>query len=409
VKGRDAFSASRVVFTLADVLQRPFTARKNARLLEDVQIGDAVSPATPLLPLSEVAAAVHHELLGVCQGYRQAEHRAAALLARVHAEVLHRELGFTSAVHYAETALGLGRRQARALLRIGRVLPDLPALHAAFAAGDLGWTKAREVVRVAIPSTEAAWVVRAGELSSRDLEAEVARAMPGDLPPTHVGHREEAPARTRFVLENVATVDVGAIRDAILHVRATTGVSSDEVGDGEILAQIAQRFLASVADEETPTTERYRVIVEHCPSCRTTAGVDAALTETIASEALCDAEVVEMRPGPQRGHLSHTVPPARRRAVLARDRHRCVVPGCGNRVFRDVHHQKAREHGGTHEEINLATVCSSHHRLIHDGRLSLERIGDEWVVELASGRRSRAPTGDRSRIAPPSVRPSGAR
>ena len=74
---------------------------------------------------------------------------------------------------------------------------------------------------------------------------------------------------------------------------------------------------------------------------------------------------------PQRVRATQTIPPAVRRAVLHRDHHRCVVPGCRQSRFVDVHHLQPRCEGGEHEEHNLITLCSAHHRALHRGELSI--------------------------------------
>jgi hypothetical protein len=53
-----------------------------------------------------------------------------------------------------------------------------------------------------------------------------------------------------------------------------------------------------------------------------------------------------------------TIPPARRRAVVARDQRRCQVPGCTNATWLDVHHLRLRSEGGLHSLENLVCVCT---------------------------------------------------
>ena len=65
---------------------------------------------------------------------------------------------------------------------MGRRLPDLPYVSATLEAGNLDWTKARELVRVVTPETEEAWVQRATTVSCRVLEVEVANASVGAPP-----------------------------------------------------------------------------------------------------------------------------------------------------------------------------------------------------------------------------------
>jgi 5-methylcytosine-specific restriction endonuclease McrA len=68
-----------------------------------------------------------------------------------------------------------------------------------------------------------------------------------------------------------------------------------------------------------------------------------------------------------------SVPPALRRAVLTRDRHRCTVPGCTHATFVDVHHVQPRSEGGRNHASNLLTLCSAHHRAAHHGELLIDR------------------------------------
>jgi putative flippase GtrA len=57
-----------------------------------------------------------------------------------------------------------------------------------------------------------------------------------------------------------------------------------------------------------------------------------------------------------------------KRKVIARDRHRCQVPGCQSTNI-DVHHLHPLELGGAHDEWNLITLCEAHHLAIHRGTI----------------------------------------
>ena len=84
-----------------------------------------------------------------------------------------------------------------------------------------------------------------------------------------------------------------------------------------------------------------------------------------AAVAECDARVLV--PG-ERNRA--TIPPALRREVLARDRHRCRVKGCGRAHFLEVHHLVPRSEGGENRPENLVTLCASCHRLLHERGLA---------------------------------------
>jgi HNH endonuclease len=74
------------------------------------------------------------------------------------------------------------------------------------------------------------------------------------------------------------------------------------------------------------------------------------------------------------------MPPALRRAVLARDQHRCRVPGCMHSTFIDVHHIVPRSEGGRQDPANLITLCGAHHRAAHRGELRTDLQNDGTVI-----------------------------
>ena len=317
---------------------------------------------------------IHAELIAALRQRRAAEHTAARLLRQVVDESLHHALGYASIYDYAEQALDLSVRQARGLMQIGGMVPSLPALDAAFAAGTISWTKARELIRVITPETDAAWVAAATENTSRTLEAMVSKSQVGEAPRA-LNDDPRGSARTRFVVEMEAS-DAAMLRDALALLRAQAGLHGVEMDEGSALAAMAQRVIFDAEGDAAPIAERYRVIVTRCPDCGDAHAADAEVSETVAAQAACDAEVVNLRPGPGHGHLTRTIPPAIRRAVLHRDGTRCAVAGCRCRLWLDVHHLRSRAAGGTHEEANLVTLCALHHRRVHDGLLALEIVRD---------------------------------
>jgi Holliday junction resolvasome RuvABC DNA-binding subunit len=65
--------------------------------------------------------------------------------------------------------------------------------------------------------------------------------------------------------------------------------------------------------------------------------------------------------------------------VLRRDHQRCVVPGCRNALFLDLHHVEPRSEGGANEADNLLTLCGVHHRAAHRGELVVEGSASSGV------------------------------
>lgn len=362
------------------------------------------------------ARQVSDQLLAARRRQRQADHEVARLLVEMADDELFRALGYARLVEYTTQVLELTPRVTRDLLRLGRRLADLPRLDAAMAAGDLDWTKARELLRVATPANEEDWIRRAREVPSRELERLVAGSRLGEPPAD-----EPAPEgpRRRLVLE-LEAADAELILRAIGKARAETDLRRDEVDDGALLAAIARRYLADAGpDADAPTEPAYQVHLTHCPGCRDTIAADAEVSDTVGSEACCDAEVVEHRPGPRQGHLTRTIAPAVRRVVLRRFGGRCAVPGCGCTLWLHIHHLRHRTDGGGHDVANLLPLCPGHHRAVHAGLLALSfdeagrvvvvhgdgrtRVGTPHVGRVRAGSDPRgAPRGADPGLPPPS-------
>ena len=289
---------------------------------------------------------LHDRLVALATAYHHTELELAELLAAMHHSRDFAAMGYGTLGAYAEKELRLDARKARTLAQVGRKAPDLPAFREAFARGDLSWTQARALMKVLTAEVEVAWVERAREVTVNTLERLVAASHKGQLPP---GPTDELPpSRTRLVV-GIDAQDLDVVRAAIELVRAQTGLSRDEVDDGAILAEMARHILAMDDSGAAPTGERFRVVLQTCPDCSHTSGVDAQVDETHVGHACCDAEVMDARPGPTQGHLSRTIPPATRRLAFHRDGYCCRVPGCTNRLYLDLHHLAHFAHGGGHD------------------------------------------------------------
>ncbi len=335
------------------------------------------------------AAAAHHA----------AEHALAVLLAQLGRTEL-AELGYANLMDYGVRRLQLTPRKTRALAAIGRPLHQLPNVAASMAKGQLPWTKAREVLRVATAENEAGWVALAQSVCSRDLETHVGHAALGDRAP-EPGAEALAPAHGRLVLQG-ATSNLQIVRDLVAMLRQSVGSEAGELSDLDLLAMLGQRELHAWKHGDRggdggqdrgdpPSIERHTVVLYHCSECRRTVGESCELDDTTVATADCDARVVELRPGTDQGQQTHAIPAHVRRTVLHRDRRRCRVPGCESRLWCDLHHLVGRRQGGTHTPDNLVCLCSAHHTLLHEGRLAVEHIEDVLEVRFADGRVVRVP------------------
>src|SRR5213083_1874254 len=102
--------------------------------------------------------------------------RVLGRLARTFlADRYHNRLGFARLGDWTRERLGLSARQVQDLARVAERLESLPAIAAAFAAGDLSWTQTRLLAAAATPDSEHEWLALARERTVRALEAMVVR------------------------------------------------------------------------------------------------------------------------------------------------------------------------------------------------------------------------------------------
>jgi hypothetical protein len=104
-------------------------------------------------------------------------HTCAVLwFAEVMRRDLYRPLGHASLQLYATQALGFTDNRYYLFKRLAADLDRLPVLREAVKTGQIGWTKARQVARVATAATHTAWVAKAATTGRRELERQVRQA-----------------------------------------------------------------------------------------------------------------------------------------------------------------------------------------------------------------------------------------
>ena len=90
------------------------------------------------------------------------------------------------------------------------------------------------------------------------------------------------------------------------------------------------------------------------------------------------------------GRTSRVIQPAQRTALAVRDGG-CVFPGCSRPLaWCDAHHLRHWLHGGPTDLANLALVCRTHHRAVHEGGWRLARQPDGHLTATPPHRKHRA-------------------
>jgi len=122
------------------------------------------------------ARQVHSLLQKALQEMDRAERNAVLWFCEILHRELYFELGYSSIQQYASEGLGFSRSKTYQFIRLAGDLQKLPLLRRAVARGEIGWTKARELVKVITFETQKEWIAKARGCSNRRLEQKILAA-----------------------------------------------------------------------------------------------------------------------------------------------------------------------------------------------------------------------------------------
>lgn len=285
-----------------------------------------------------------------------------------------RALGEVSLLAYLERRLGYGPRAASDRVRVALALEDLPELTEALDVGELAFSAIRELTRVAIPRTEAAWREHGRGKNLRQIEQAVSGRRPGDLPTDPP--RPEIVMRTlRF---EVRPETFARLRQVQQMLEAEAG---ERLDDDALIAAMCESVLQP--RDGAATQAQHQIVTIECECCgqgwRQGGGVRVAIDKAAVARAECDAQRID----PKTLRATQDVTPRVRRFVWRRDGGRCCVPGCRSSRYLELHHIRRPAEGGSHGPGNLTLLCDAHHRLLHDGLLTISGTAPRLVVSGA--------------------------
>ncbi len=307
------------------------------------------------------------------------EAEEAHWLLRARDAAVHEHLGYATFLEYLERVLGWGPHTALERLRVAEALVELPAMSAAMAAGELCFSAARELTRVATAETETAWLDAAKDRTLKEIQPLVSHHRPGDLPDDPA---QPGPSIYKLRYE-VAPETHALLREAFDKIRNEAGCA---MTDDEVLAQMARAVLGG-PDEGTAT---HQIAITVCPDCdkaQMQGGGDLIeVAPEVFEQACCDAVFIGDSNATEPERATQNIPPAKRRLVIHRDHGRCVVPGCRSKRYLQIHHIHWRSNGGDHDIANLCLLCGAHHARLHHGRLKIEGEAPNLTFFHADGR-----------------------
>jgi hypothetical protein len=326
-----------------------------------------------------------------------------------------------SCAHWLSWKCGLDLGAAREKVRVARAIESLPQISMAMSTGQLSYSKARALTRVATPATEDVLLNVALNGTTHHVETLVRQfRRVQEVEELSREARQHAQRRLNFfhdsdgslVVKLQLTAESGALflkaieaalpeialpldcKDS-LHVSAETS-STPAMRRADAIVVMAESLLKHGA-AAMKGGDRHQVVV-HIDEATLRTGEAGrcelddgpAIPVETARRLSCDCSKVEITEDGQGepldvGRKTRSIPPAMRRALASRDKG-CVFPGCNHKRYVDGHHVKHWAEGGETRLSNLATLCRFHHRAVHEGGVRMQRCDDgAWRFTSARG------------------------
>ncbi|HUH12092.1 MAG TPA: DUF222 domain-containing protein [Longimicrobiales bacterium] len=394
--------------------------------------------AEPVDP--DVAEALEEEIVSLAAHIGAATHRLLVLLARFERLRSWELAGHRTCAHWLSFATGYDLGTASEHVRVARALESLPLIGAAMAKGELSFSQVRALTRVAEPASEPELLELARGCPTAYLEREVRAWRNGTRQDEAARERERHESRTfaifpdddgMYVVRGRVTPEVGAVLmraveaagDALFRAKPEPGEDTEREAArrrADAVGLLAERALgagfggsrregedavegggrAGSEDDvegwvrtgsEAPVSgtqaERYVAFLHVDASTLSEEGEPGRshledgtrVSAESARRLTCDCAVVRVTHGADGsvldvGRKTRSIPPALRRALEVRDRG-CRFPGCNAR-FTAAHHVIHWADQGPTSLANCMLLCRHHHRLVHEGRWSVEWWGE---------------------------------
>ena len=343
--------------------------------------------------------------------------------------------GVKSFAHWLNWRCGMGSLVAREKVRVARKLRKLPKIDAAFRNGELSYTKVRAMTRVATTRNEEYLIAIAKHGTARHIENAVRRfdwckrrdAMESNemddyrKSPRLNWRQDEHGMYSIFAClpAEEGELVVKALTKMMDEMRRDKAENSDErkvenekndenvsretpdticvpgfnINQAHALSRIAEHYLGSDRDANTLSAgERYQVLlhvnaneahkdhqIAQGPCCYLDEG--RFLAPEVARQLACSAAVTTVVEDDEGnvlniGRRSRTPSRAISLAVEMRDGG-CRFPSCHQTKWTDQHHIVHWADGGETSEANLITLCRHHHTMLHQGKYTIEKRGNQ--------------------------------
>ncbi|MCP5090079.1 MAG: DUF222 domain-containing protein [Gammaproteobacteria bacterium] len=363
----------------------------------------ASNPHTDLAPIEEI----DRNILHLCTRINAATYELLKLIREFDERAGWVQWGLQNCAEWLAWRCDLSMTTALEKVRVAHALKTLPAIAAAFAAGELSYSKVRALTRVANRDNEndlLAFALRhtASHVAERCRELRMGSDASIDTATRAYANRSLRLRRDHQRGMMTVSVDLPMdsgelLEKALDKARDDEALAVPDLADTCWSTRQADAFVtilsAYLSDdmESGAANDNYLVTVHVDQSALAGNDGRSALPIESVKRLCCDSQAVVITEGNNGeplsiGRKSRIIPRAIARAVRARDNDCCTFPGCRNRRFLHCHHVEHWSNGGETSHDNLMLLCTKHHTLVHEGGFRIEKdFQDRWFFVRPDG------------------------
>ena len=292
-------------------------------------------------------------------------------------------------------------------VRVAHAVKRLAAISTAFAAGELSYTKVRELTRVADRCNEDDLLAFALRTTASHVAERCRELRMGSDASIGTAARAYANRSLRLRRDHqrgmmTITVDLPMdtgelVEKALDKARDDEALAIPDLSDtswsmrqADAFVNMVNRYLCDNKSSEASNDNTLVTIhVQH--SALAGNGGRSALPLESVKRMCCDSQALVITEDDNGeplsiGRESRIIPKAIARAVRARDHNCCTFPGCRNRRFLHCHHVEHWSQGGETSLDNLMLLCTKHHTLVHEGGFRIDKdFQDRWFFVRPDG------------------------
>jgi hypothetical protein len=369
-------------------------------------MNQAPSPdSDPLIPIDDLDRAI----TSLCARINAENYELLTLIREFDERLGWLLWGFSSCAEWLHWRCDLSLQASREKVRMAHGLKDLPAISEAFAKGTLSYSKVRALTRVADALNEKELLAFAMTTTAARVEERCRQMRNTQSVSTHDANRAHTQRtlrqwhdRSRDMM--VITVELPAEQGALVMKAVDKALEQGEPAEGvefeestwaaqqaDALVEMSKSYLSGGADAKSSSADHYQVMVHVDETALAKGEGRSDLPLESVKRLSCDGSIVsivedESGEPLKVGRKQRTVPSALKRALWSRDKG-CAFPGCTHTHFVDAHHVEHWAEGGETSLENLMLLCTSHHRLVHEGGYAIRKDHcGRWYFRRPDGR-----------------------